>query len=106
MSANNGKSITKSELVAKLTEASGVAKKDVQSVLETLGEVIAVQIGTKGPGVINLMGLCKITKKKIPATKERTGINPFTKLEQTFKAKPARVAVKVKPLKGLKDMVS
>jgi hypothetical protein len=40
-----------------------------------------------------------------PAVPERRGINPFTKEETTFKAKPARNVVKVQPLKGLKDMV-
>jgi nucleoid DNA-binding protein len=40
-----------------------------------------------------------------PAVPERTGINPFTKEETTFKAKPARKVVKVKPFKGLKSMV-
>jgi hypothetical protein len=32
------------------------------------------------------------------------GINPFTKQEQMFKAKPARRVIKVRPLKALKDM--
>ena len=39
-----------------------------------------------------------------PATKARKGINPFTKEEIMFKAKPARKVVKVRPLKALKDM--
>jgi hypothetical protein len=32
------------------------------------------------------------------------GINPFTKQQQLFKAKPARRVVKVRALKRLKDM--
>jgi hypothetical protein len=32
------------------------------------------------------------------------GINPFTKQEQMFAAKPARRVIKVRPLKALKDM--
>jgi nucleoid DNA-binding protein len=40
-----------------------------------------------------------------PATAARKGINPFTKEEVMFKAKPARNVVKVLPLKALKDMV-
>ena len=39
-----------------------------------------------------------------PATKARKGVNPFTKEEVMFKAKPASTVVKVRPLKGLKDM--
>jgi len=36
---------------------------------------------------------------------EAKGINPFTKEEMTFKAKPAVNSVKLVPLKGLKAMV-
>jgi hypothetical protein len=39
-----------------------------------------------------------------PATKAHKGINPFTKQEQMFKAKPARKVIKVRPMKALKDM--
>ena len=39
-----------------------------------------------------------------PATKAHMGVNPFTKQEQMFKAKPARRVVKVRPMKALKDM--
>ena len=55
-------------------------------------------------GVI-LPGLMKITVVRKPAPKARKGINPFTKEETMFKAKPARNVVKVRPLKALKDMV-
>jgi len=37
-----------------------------------------------------------------PATPERKGINPFTKQEQIFKAKPARRVVKIRALKALR----
>jgi hypothetical protein len=40
---------------------------------------------------------------KKPATKARKGINPFTKEEVVFKAKPASISVKVRPLKKLKE---
>jgi hypothetical protein len=49
-------------------------------------------------------GLMKINVIHKPATKARKGINPFTKQEQVFKAKPARKVVKVRPLKSLKEM--
>jgi len=47
----------------------------------------------------------KINVVRKPAMPERKGINPFTKEETIFKAKPAKNVVKVVPLKGLKDMV-
>lgn len=39
-----------------------------------------------------------------PATPERKGVNPFTKQEQVFAAKPARKVIKIRPFKALKGM--
>ena len=50
-------------------------------------------------------GLLKIMVIQKPATNAHKGINPFTKQEQMFKAKPARKVIKVRALKALKDMV-
>lgn len=47
----------------------------------------------------------KIKVIRKPAVPARKGINPFTKEEVMFKAKPARNVVKVQPLKNLKAMV-
>lgn len=54
---------------------------------------------------MNIPGLMKVKVIRKPATKARKGINPFTKEETVFQAKPARNVVKILPLKGLKDMV-
>ena len=51
-----------------------------------------------------LPGLFKINTVKKPAQKARKGIDPFTKQERMFAAKPASVKVKVRPLKKLKDL--
>ena len=53
-----------------------------------------------------LPGILMITAVAVPAKKARKGINPFTGEETMFKAKPARNVVKVRALKGLKDMVA
>ena len=46
-------------------------------------------------------------RRAAQAGDQRTqGHNPFTREETTFKAKPARNVVKIRPLKKLKDMVS
>jgi hypothetical protein len=49
--------------------------------------------------------MMRITVTRKPATTARMGINPFTKESVMFKAKPARNVVRVRPLRGLKDMV-
>jgi nucleoid DNA-binding protein len=99
------KAMTKTEILAALAEGTGLSKKDVSSVLDELSTVIGKSLGKQGPGVFNLPGLLKVKVVRKPATKAHKGINPFTKEETMFKAKPARNVVKVLPLKALKDMV-
>jgi nucleoid DNA-binding protein len=93
----------KSGLVAHLAETASVAAKDVRAVLAALEGAVAGSISKKGAGSFVLPGLLKITSVSVPAKPKRKGINPFTKEEQWFAAKPASVKVKVRPLKKLKD---
>jgi nucleoid DNA-binding protein len=97
--------LNKSQILADISGTTGIAKRDVGKVLEELNGVIERHIGKKGPGSFTLPGLFKIKTIKKPATKARKGINPFTKEEVTFKAKPARTVIKIRPLKKLKDFV-
>ena len=101
--ASNGKAPTKSEILTAAAEQAGISRKQAAAVMESLGEQIKRNVGKKGPGTFTVPGLMKITVINKPATKARKGINPFTKLEQVFKAKPARRVIKVRPLKSLKD---
>ncbi|PKN36209.1 MAG: hypothetical protein CVU63_17405, partial [Deltaproteobacteria bacterium HGW-Deltaproteobacteria-20] len=50
-------------------------------------------------------GLVKLKTVKKPATKDRQGINPFTKQPMTIKGKPASKKVRATAVKALKDMV-
>jgi hypothetical protein len=84
--------------------STGLTRKQVAAVLNDLTGLIAKNVGKKGPGLFVLPGLMKIMVIQKPATKAHKGINPFTKQEQMFKAKPARKVIKVRPLKALKDM--
>lgn len=95
---------TKSEVYAYIAERTDLKKKQVTAVFEALTDMISRDL-KKGPGVFNVPGLMKIKMVHKPAVPERKGINPFTKEETIFKAKPARNVVKVQPLKGLKDLV-
>jgi len=98
--------LTKSALVAHLADAAKVAAKDVRALLAALEETIHASISKKGPRTFVLPGLLKITVTNVPAKKARKGINPFTGEPATFKAKPATVKVKVRPMKKLKDAAS
>jgi len=101
----SSKPATKSEILSNVAEATQLSRKQVSSVFDALSCQIKCALGKKGPGVFALPGLLKIVVIHKPATPKRKGINPFTKQEQVFAAKPARKAIKVRPLKALKDMV-
>jgi len=98
------KAATKSEILNSSAETTGLSRKQVAAVFDSLTAQIKSAVGKKGPGVFAVPGLMKILVIQKPATKARKGINPFTKQEQMFKAKPARKVVKVRALKALKDM--
>jgi nucleoid DNA-binding protein len=95
----------KTQMVQQIADATELTKKQVQAVLDELGNVIEGHIKKKGVGEFVFPGLLKITTVKKPATKARKGINPFTGEEVMFKAKPASTSVKVRALKKLKEMV-
>ena len=95
--------LSKSALVHHLAGTSGAAAKDVRAVIAALEETIRASISKKGPRTFVLPGILKITAVAVPAKKARKGINPFTGEETVFKAKPATVKVKVRPMKKLKD---
>jgi nucleoid DNA-binding protein len=101
------KAPSKSEVMANISEATGLSKKQVGAVMDALSSEIKKALGGKGPGVFAVPGLVKIEKKKIPARPARKGVpNPFKPGEMMdVAAKPASTKVKVRPLKSLKEMV-
>lgn len=102
--ATAAKPATKSEILAAIAAKTELSRKQVASVFDALADQIKGAVGKKGPGVFAVPGLMKIVVIQKPAVPKHKGINPFTKLEQVFAAKPARKVIKVRPLKGLKDM--
>ena len=103
--ATKAKAPSKSEILNAAAAAhAGVSRKQASAVLESLAAQIRSAGGKRGPGTFVVPGLMRINVISKPATKARKGINPFTKQEQVFKAKPARKVVKVRPLKALKAM--
>jgi nucleoid DNA-binding protein len=106
-SANDKKPLTKTQIVAELAEKTELSKKDVNAVLDAMGEVIRVSLGNKGAGSFTLPGLLKIEKKRVEAVPARKNVpNPFKPGEfRDIPAKKAHNKIKVKALKALKDMV-
>ena len=96
---------SKTQILDAIAASTDLSRKQVAAVLNSLGEIIEAHLIKNAAGEFVLPGLLKISTVRKPATKARKGINPFTKEEVTFKAKPASTAIKVRPLKKLKDMV-
>ncbi|MDO5580077.1 MAG: HU family DNA-binding protein [Planctomycetia bacterium] len=101
------KPFTKTQIVEMIATQTNVSKKDVAAVLASLNDVIAQSFSKKGAGKFVLPGIVKLEKKKIPARKAQKNVpNPFKPGEfRDVPAKPAHDTIKVRALKGLKDMV-
>lgn len=99
------KAFTKAQFISSISEQTDVTKKDVELVLNSVAKVIGAHLKKQGPRNFAWPGLFKIVVVKKPATPERWGVNPFTKEKMKFQAKPASQRVRVRPLKGLKEMV-
>jgi nucleoid DNA-binding protein len=99
------KSASKSEIINSLSGTTGLGKKQIAGVFAALSDLVAQELGKKGPGVFIIPGMLKLKVVRKPATKAKQGVNPFTKEPMTIKAKPARNVVRALPLKVLKELV-
>ena len=97
---------TKSEVVTIISEHVGISRKDVASVFDVMSQMMAADLKKGKAEAFTVPGLMKVTVRRKPATKARKGTNPFTGEETMFKAKPAQNVVKIRPMKGLKDLVA
>src|SRR5690349_15637381 len=97
---------SKGEVFRTIAEQTGVGRKEVAAVFDTMTRMIAADL-SKGAGVFAVPGLMKVTVIRKPAQPaRRTGPNPSTPGEtMDAAAEPARSVVKVRPLKALKAMV-
>ena len=95
--------MTKSQIISSIADSTSLSKKDVNAVMDEFHSLIERSIKKRAVGEFTIPGIMKITTVKKPARKARKGINPFTGEETVFKAKPASTAVKVRPLKKLKE---
>ncbi|MGB2192111.1 MAG: HU family DNA-binding protein [Luminiphilus sp.] len=98
--------LSKSQMFEALAEDSGVTKSEVKKVWGSLERLIEASICERGYGQFTLPGLMKVTTVRRPAIKARRGINPFTKEEIWFKAKPATTGVRIRALKKMKGFAN
>jgi DNA-binding protein HU-beta len=105
METSMTKLMSKSELIQKIAaeHPNEMTRKNVKAVMESLATIGYKELNKSGAFVVP--GFAKFVVIKKPATKERSGINPFTKEPTIFKAKPARKVIKARPVKAAKDAV-
>ena len=97
---HGAKLMSKSELIQKIAEqhSNNITRKDVKAVIESFATIGYKELNKSGAFLVPEFAKFVVIKK--PATKERSGINPFTKEPTIFKAKPARKIVRARPVKG------
>src|ERR1700712_2514331 len=91
------KRLTKAQIINELSDKSGVSKKDVLSLLSELTVLVERELGEKGPGEFVMPELVKFKVKVVPEKAAYVGLDPFTKQERQFAAKPASRKVKATP---------
>ena len=103
--SSSAKPRSKGDVFGTIAQHVGIHRRDVAAVFHVMGSLIKADLAKGGSGVFKVPGLMRITVKRKPATKAHMGINPFTKEQVMFKAKPARNVVRIRPMKSLSQMV-
>ena len=98
---------TKSQIYDEISEATDLTRREVAAVFDAMSDLMKKDLGSRGPGAFTVPGLMKVVKVSKPRRPARKNVpNPFRPGElMDVAAKPASKAVKVRPLKALKEMV-
>ena len=96
---------TRGDVVKTVATATDLKPGKVREVFDVLTQIMAADLGKKGPGEFNFNGLMKLRTVNKPASKARKGRNPFTGEEITIKAKPASRRIRVRALRTLNGLI-
>lgn len=96
---------SRGDIVKQIATGTELKPRQVKDVFEALTALLAADLGKKGCGEFNFMGLMKLRTVNKPATSARKGRNPFTGEEIMIKAKPASRKVRVRALRTLNGMI-
>ncbi len=98
---------TKSQILSTLAEDTGLTKKEIAAVMDSLADLAHRHLKKKGSGEFAVPSLgIKLRRVMKPARKARPGKNPFTGEDIMIKAKPATTSVRAVALKAIKDAVA
>ena len=104
MAQAKSKRMTKSQIMGELSERTGMSKKEVGSVFESLRELMKRELGKRGPKEFVIPDMLKLRVRETKAQKNKKIRNPRTG-EVTTQDVPARKRLRATPLKKLKDSV-
>lgn len=98
---------TRVEILRSIADTSGLTKSQVETVFDTLTELMLSHMRKKGSGefTIPMTGI-KVRRVKKKATKPRAMVSPLTGQQVEIPGKPARHAIKISALKTLKTAVA
>ncbi|MGF1580291.1 MAG: HU family DNA-binding protein [Gemmataceae bacterium] len=103
---------TKTQMIAHIVEKfeksddiGEIDKKQAAHFFDVLEEMIMEDLSEEGAGTFTLPGLLKLKRDKKKPTKERQGTNLQTGEKMTIAPKPAKIVVRVRVLKKLKEEV-
>jgi nucleoid DNA-binding protein len=96
---------SRTDVVRQIAEGTDLKPSQVKAVFEALTSLMTADLGKKGVGEFNLLGLMKLRTVKKPATSARKGRNPFTGEDIMIKAKPASRKVRVRALRPLNSAI-
>ncbi len=97
--------MTKADIMTHIAGESQLTKRQVETVFNSMFELMREQLGKDGPGEFTVPNIVKLRVAEKAATKEREGRNPATGEKITIAAKPAHKVVKATVLKPTKDLV-
>lgn len=103
------KGMTKSDFIAALVDKTSLSKKEVSAVLDAILDVITGEIKGVNESIqqkeVTLPGIAKFRAVYKPAQPSKQVRKPGTNEMMMSKPKPASAAVKVRPIKAIKDAI-
>lgn len=97
------KPLSMSQLAERVSEEVGLPKRTVKNVLDSFVDTVKTEL--EAGRVSGVPGVVKLTPTYTPAKKRRKGVDPFTKEERMFDAKPASARVKARVYASLHKTV-
>jgi nucleoid DNA-binding protein len=94
------------EIIDAVAQRTNQPRTVVRGVLDTVGREVRRHLKPRGSGRVSIPGLgISLRRVNKPATAERQGYNPMAGKPITIGARPARIVVRAKVLKKLRDTI-